>query len=174
MHAVAGSLVTMTVLLSGCGGSPPEAPPTNEASVAPQASATTEPTPEASTPVEISIEDAGARYLELVAPSNELAPAWNSAWEANDWQSLKAQAGPFAEALRTFADGLRAAEWPAEAQSTVDALVGELATEIVYFLQVAAAEGDDEIAAAVSQMPESTGAAQTLRIMLGLENAPIG
>lgn len=163
------------LLLAGCADSSTEESPEPAAPSSPVASESPEPVSEPTpTPTEVSIEDAGARYLELVEPVNALVTPWNQSWEASDWQGLKVQAAPYADALRTFADGLRSSEWPPEAQPAVDTLVSELAAEIVVFLQVSVAEGDDAIATAVSQMPAPSGTAQQLRIILGLDNVPVG
>lgn len=73
------------LLLAGCASSSPDESSEPAAPSSPVASESTEsasePTP---TPTEISIEDAGARYLELVEPVNALVTPWNQSWEAGD------------------------------------------------------------------------------------------
>jgi hypothetical protein len=135
------------------------------------AAATPTPTP-TPTPTDISAKDAGAKYLLLVAPSNAAAPAWNQAVKAADYATLRTLAPQRAADYRTFADGLVAADWPDAAQSTVDALVGELASQIPIYLGLAASTTDDEAIGYLNSFA-STSSAQKLRILLGLGNVPV-
>jgi hypothetical protein len=142
------------------------ATPTAEAA-APAQSATPSPTP-------LSNEQAGARYLELVGAPNALTEQWNSAISASDWTTVRTLAQSYADANRTFADGLMAAEWPPAAQPAVDGLVAELAAEISGFVQIAGSTTDDETVAALNTFPARGSSAQQLRMILGLENVPAG
>jgi hypothetical protein len=169
-HWTAIAVTVGALALAGCSSDetlPETAPATSEAAPAPVESAAPAPTP-------ISKEQAGAQYLELVAPVNQLNGPWNDALAASDWAALRQQAQPYADALRAFADGLMAAEWPPEAQPSVDALVGELAAEITAFVQIAGTTTDAETVGAVNAFPAPGSSAQQLRMILGLENVPTG
>jgi hypothetical protein len=150
----------------------PEADPP-AASTHATAAPTPAPTPTPS-PTPISKEQAGAAYLALVAPVNALVTPWNDAIAASDWASLRAQAQPYADANRAFADGLMAAEWPPEAQGAVDGLVAELAADISAFVQVAGTTADADTIATINAFPARGSSAQQLRMILGLENVPAG
>lgn len=171
MRRSAVSLVVAVLALAGCAATPQPAS-MGSTSGTPTAIAAATPTP-TPTPTDISAKDAGAKYLLLVAPSNAAVPAWNQAVKAADYATLRTLAPQQAADYRTFADGLVAADWPDAAQSTVDDLVGELASQIPIYLGLAASTTDDEAIGYLNSFP-STSSAQKLRILLGLGNVPIG
>lgn len=142
------------------------APSTSSAAAAGPAETVT-PTP---TPTPISKEQAGAAYLEMVAPANALTAQWNDAVNASDWATVRTLAQTYADTDRAFADALMSAQWPPEAQSAVDGLVAELAGEIAAFAQIAGTSADDETIGALNTFPARGSSAQQLRMTLGLDN----
>lgn len=175
-RATAALVAVLSVALAGCSGTPAATPDRPAATTAqettpPPTTPAPSPTP-SPTPTALSVEAAGARYLELVAPANAVAGEWNDAYEIQDVAAMRALAQPMADALRTLADGIAATEWPEEAQPAADALILELAAEIAVFVQAAGATSDDAFADALLTMPQSGGAAQLMRMSLGLENVP--
>jgi hypothetical protein len=161
----------LLLAVGGCSSSTPDA-----AASAPAATESTtlvEPTP-TPTPTPISREAAGAQYLALVEPVNALVAPWTAAADAGDYATMRTLAAELATQYRTFADALIAAEWPAEAQPAVDELVTELASDIQLNLQVAASTTDVEIDNLFASSPPNGGAAQKLRMLLGIDNVPVG
>ncbi|WP_432457947.1 hypothetical protein [Cellulomonas iranensis] len=128
-----------------------------------------EPSP---SPTPMTIEEAGAKYLELVAAPNSKVAEFNEAHQAGDTARLRVMCAETGTLYRSFADGLLAANWPEEAQSTVDKLVSQLATEIAVYTRAGATSTDDELWAALAEMPERQAYGQELRMILGLENVP--
>ncbi|MBB2921278.1 hypothetical protein [Cellulomonas cellasea] len=163
----------LALLVAGCGTveEPAEAPPTDVVSASPTPSETPSASP---TPTAITREEAGARYLELVAPVNAGIEAWNAAAAASDYATMRAMAGERAASYRSFADGLIAAEWPPEAEAAVDRLVSELAGDVGVFVQVGTSTTDAETQQALALAAPPGSAAQELRMLLGLDNIPAG
>lgn len=155
-------------LLTGCGSSDvtqtdaaqtsPAAPTTAPASPSPT------PTP---TPTEISRDAAGAQYLTLVEPANAACATFSDAVGSD---AIRAAAQACADALRTFADGLVAAQWPADTQSTVNDLVAAVSSEIAGLVRVAGSQSDDDLTGALATLVSDNSSAQHLRILLGLDN----
>lgn len=175
LPALLATAVALT--LAACAGGEDASEAAPAATASPVAVETTRPapTPTASpTPAAMSKEEAGAKYLELVAPSNALVEPFNAAAAANDTAQVRALSAQQAEAYRAFADGLVAAQWPPEVQGAVDRLVTALAGDIAAFATAGASETDDQLWAALNARPAPSSAGQEIRILLGLENVPAG
>ncbi|MBO0900860.1 hypothetical protein J1G43_12890 [Cellulomonas sp. zg-ZUI22] len=165
----------MALALTACAGGDGAAPAATDASSSSVEGLTQAPTPTPSpTPTVMSKEQAGAKYLELVAPSNALVAPFNAALEADDVATVRTLCAQSATAYRGFADGLIAAQWPAEVQPAVDRLVTDLAGEISAFATAGASETDDQLWAALNARPAPSGAGQEIRMLLGLGNVPAG
>lgn len=158
------------LLLAGCSApaDEPEAPATETTTQAPAETPTPTPTPET-----LSMEEAGAVYLELVAPGNAITDEMNAAIDAEDWAAVREAAGRQAVAQRELADALIATEWPAEIQPAVDTLFAEIATQVPVYQAIANSTTDEELVAAFDTFPASSGAAQQIRTLLGLDSVPV-
>jgi hypothetical protein len=172
--------VALLMATAGCSsaaqdGARPESPAAEPTSEKPPVTTTAAPTPsETPTPAAMTIEEAGAKYLELVAPSNDLVDDWKTAYDAHDTAAIRRVCADRAAADRAFADAMVAASWPASVQATVDDLLGEVAASIPVYLQIAASTDEDDTWDLVYYgFPESQGSAQKLRILLGLPDVPV-
>jgi len=148
---------------------PINASTTVAATAAPEATAEVTPEP---TPTAMSIEEAGDYYLEHVAVANAAISAINDAYMSGAPDAeVRALAAECVEADRAFADALVAADWPETVQSTVDALIGELADGIQAFQNISESTTHEGLVAAWNSFPESPGNGQKIRILLGIPNA---
>lgn len=162
------------LLPAGCGGADPgqEEATTSVAAAVAAVEETAKPTP-TPTPEPITREQAGENYLALAEAANAAAGVVNAPLEAGDVLAAREASTGTADALRAFADGLLAAEWPPEVQPAIDKLVAETAAEIPIWLQAAATTTDADFWNEISKLAP-TGSAQEVRILLGLENVPVG
>ncbi|GIG39549.1 hypothetical protein [Cellulomonas phragmiteti] len=161
---------TVAVALSACSGE--AAPAATTGTVETSATVRTPaPLPEPSATA-MSTQDAGAHYLDLVAPSNALGAPFRAAADAKDTARVRDLSRETAAAYRALADGLQAARWPPEAQGAVDRLVADLAVQVITFTDAAEAETDEQMWAELDARPAGSGAAQELRTILGLGNVP--
>lgn len=182
------AIVACTLLmLMGCGSSgsessqpaTTEAPvteaPTETAPVATEATTTTQPV---TTTTEITEESAQEQYLELVKPANCALADYVTVEEAvgafgpEEWPDVMPQLIPvidgYAKSLVTFYEGLADAEWPEDAQTSIDDLIAETSDEAAKARTLADAETFDEYLSA----PESSdsNAAGVVRAKLGLDS----
>lgn len=157
------------LLLAACSAPATDDPPAVEPTTqAPPETPTPTPTPET-----LSMEEAGEVYLGLVAPGNAITDEMNAAIDAEDWATVRDAAGRQAVAQRELADALMATEWPTEIQPAVDALFAEIALQVPVYQAIANSTTDEELVAAFDSFPASSGAAQQIRTLLGLENVPV-
>lgn len=152
--------------LAGCGG----ASGTRDASPAKPA----EPAPSASpSPSEISTEQAAQQYLALTKQVNEAGRALNASLKTQSLPKIKAAAGAYLPAVRTFSLQLQQLRWPPPAQAAVDSLVEKTAAEIVAVRHMIAATSLAGMNAAVDEVlaSGSEAATEVLRERLGLPSA---
>jgi len=176
MKALPATLALLAALITaGCGGGSADepaatatAPQVSETAAAP--SETAAPTP---TSVPITVEEASASYLALAEHANAVGDVFNAAVDSDDMAQMRTAATANADALRTFVDGLVASEWPPEVQPAIDKLVSETAAEIPLWASVGASATDDDFWWTLNQIP-ATNSAQEVRVLLGLENVPVG
>ena len=144
--------------------------PSTVASVAtPDVSATPSPEPE------MTIDEAGQQYLDIIQPVNDVitgnAEAWEAAYNSNDWQTLSDLATANLAADRAFTDAMLAATWPEAIGPYVDAVVSSTAPEMVWYSGLANATDEDAFWSAFGAGGEfDRTAAQDLRVRLGLAN----
>jgi hypothetical protein len=85
---------------------------------------------------EMTLEEAGQQYLDIIQPVNDAisgnAEAWDAAFNADDWQTLSDLAAANLAAERTFTDALLAATWPKSIAPYVDALVSSSTSDMVW------------------------------------------
>ncbi|WNM27342.1 hypothetical protein RN607_14255 [Demequina capsici] len=138
------------------------------------ATASASPAP-AAVEVEITLEEAGQQYLDIVRPVNEAIlakkDAWDAAVDASDWETLTEISATWEDANRAFVDAMLTAEWPDDLQPYVDTIVTDTADDIAFYAGVAKATTVDEFQTAwLYPVDFSNAAAQDLRIRLGLGN----
>ena len=162
------ALITATVLafapvLVGCSNEQPEA----TSSAPPVASAAAESSVPAPEPTleEISIEQAGQQYLDLVRPLNDFLDA---APPSETWQEAAALDGQQVALMQDFVDQLVAATWPTGIQPYVDAVVADKTGDIAYYGARAQAKTEDEYNVAAASGEDVNDASQALRAHLGL------
>ena len=175
-HAVASTGILVLLTLGGCAGSSADPSPTSTTAVT--ASQGVEPAAEETgvatpTPTPITLEEAGASYLALAEHANAVGDVFNAAVDSDDMAQMRTAATANADALRTFVDGLVASEWPPEVQPAIDKLISETAAEVPLWASVGASATDDDFWWTLNQIP-ATNSAQEVRVLLGLENVPVG
>jgi hypothetical protein len=146
--------------LAACGGSSDTATP------APSDSATT--TPAVST---WSIDEAGKQYLKMVKPSNDAAAKVTELTEddSTPFAQVAKACGPVVKADDKFMRDLNTGNWPVEVRQQVKDLVTELAAARAGMQSCASATSLDDVIAGLDQARNaSKGAAQVLRVTLGL------
>ena len=171
------------LMLAGCGtngtsddASRSTASPSTETAAA---DSTTTTTTAASTTTTAPPVDYGAQYLSMVKPSNCAGERFEAAGDkvpetANfDDPSIgpyRAAAADAAEASIQFYEALAAAQWPADLQPTVDALIEEVAAAAAWFQGIADADDNASMVAAVQAEYPAGSSASLLRAKLGLES----
>jgi len=156
--------LALTVLLAGCGGQ--SAP-----SAAPTAARPTESTAATTTPATLSLADAKARYLEIVAPYNEALEALETAANGGkSWTAVRTLAGKVAQTNAAHAEALRAIAWPEPVREPMAALLAEADAAQRHWERAASAKGAEELAGAIRDAARRSGAKQAgkVREALGL------
>ncbi|WP_188037479.1 hypothetical protein [Actinotalea sp. JY-7885] len=122
---------------------------------------------------EVSTEEAAATYEEIVEPWNSNIREWNAALAKNDLEQLRELAAENATLMQDMADGLLAAEWPADVQPLIDQMVGYCEVEADLWAQAGEATSEEELWAPIDQLPvHNTG--ELIRKQLGLDAAVAG
>ncbi|MBX9246099.1 hypothetical protein ICW40_14955 [Actinotalea ferrariae] len=122
----------------------------------------------------LSLEAAGDLYLALVEPTNVMLDGFDTAVATSDMAALREVSGDLAQGYGELATALEEAAWPVEAEAGVAALVLELEGEIPAWEAIAEAEGDDETATRLAELPPTGPAAAEIRSVLGLDVVPAG
>lgn len=172
--------VLSLALLAGC-ASPTQTPaaPTNPATATPTA------TP---TPTEVTREEAGKRYLVIVAPINAARGRFEKKCGVDDryvaeggsttkqesqiMRNLRACADDSARAGRAFAAALRRETWPAEARADVEKLARLTEAQAYAWEQIAQTQNQEAYIQAWNRMPPNDGSAGLVRARLGLPAPP--
>lgn len=155
------AVLALTLLTTGCAGTPEQRP-------AGQQTASAASTPTAG---ELSVAEAGRRYLEIVAPYNIALEELESAAQGGEsWTALRTRAAKVAQANEQHAQALRAVTWPAQARGPMAALLAETDAAQPHWLRAAQAKTADEFGAAVRSAVSHSGAkaAGEVRTALGL------
>lgn len=176
--AVATGLA-IVVGLAACGSdSQPAATPLAASSTSSTGatSASTPPTP-SPTPTEMTLEEAGAQYLQIVAASNKAVTALNKEVHRLPESGIVSKAAfkrlhplskRYADAMRSFSLALVANQWPKKVQKTVDKLAAEVATQQSSLRAIANAKTPTEWVAAWNAWQPKGDSAELLRQQLGL------
>jgi hypothetical protein len=125
------------------------------------------------TPTPLSIAEAGQAYLAMVAAPNAAMAAFGRACDNNDVKAARAAARPAAVALRTFGDQVAATAWPATVQPTATQLLPEIASDLRFFDEVAAAKTDAAAVAIINGYTPRDTSGQAMRTLLGLPDVPV-
>lgn len=176
------------VLIAGCtGGSAGDSSVSTTSAAAPQSSAATTPpaspsptatpTPTPTGPVELTIEEAGVRYLEAVCPSNEAEDAYREAYEENDAyvsvdqapskptrMAAKAAAAAEIEAAQELTDP--EIVWPQQVRSDIKDVATQLYEFSSWYTSIAKADAWSD----VGRFPKVSNkdAASSVRLLLDL------
>ncbi len=176
LFSVSGATV-LALSLSACGeSSGASTAPTDPNPTATSAPAEPTPTPEqvaSPTPTAPSRDEAAARYLELASASNEVLVGLSDAFQAEDLPELRKQATLYADALRTFCDGLIAYAWPDDVQPAVDALIADVSDNVVMLRSLATTTSEDETWAVWNTYTPTGSPQQEVRTRLGLDDVPV-
>lgn len=122
---------------------------------------------------ELSLEEAGATYLEIVEPTNVLLEELDEAILAGDGAEVRSVADELADGYEEMAAELRSVAWPEDPERFALELADEVEDEAPYWAAVAAGDDDATTADAIAALPEVSRAADHLRTTLGLaERAP--
>jgi hypothetical protein len=165
----AGWILILLAALSACSaatGQSPSVEPTLTPSPSPSPTATPVPTPD--------LAALGQIYLAAVEPANQTLCTFNTVATNPQatTQQLRDVAGAYADALRTFADALRATTWPSPLDNDVRELLAGLAAEETQFRGAAAATTYADVVAflnaAADANPAAAAAANLLRGDLGI------
>lgn len=162
------------LILCGCGGDSSD-DRADQTEPTQAVAAATSTAPPSTTTATMSVEEAAARYLELVAPYNALIEEIADAVEQDDVDEARRIAGELATVEREFSLALQTEKWPTDVQPAMDRLVEELASEILLWRQISLAETASEMTGYFEEMytTEGGGAAELVRQKLGLDSAPI-
>lgn len=188
-------LATATILavgLAACGGAnvadTTAAPTTTQATTTTQAATTTAAptttTQTATTTTVDAVTEAGAYYLEIVAPSNCTVNAIAAAEDGfsdsdgflheEDWDQMQAELPPLylahADEELKFIDALAAYDWPVIVAADVETLTGELSVMVDYWQGLAASSSFDAWAGYVDNT--TLEAPAQIRAKLGLPASP--
>lgn len=173
MRRTIAALAAAAVLaLAGCSTAQPSAAPlaapTKAAASSSPTPTTTTPAP-ASTPTVWTKAEAARQYLAIVKPANAAVDALNAALRKNRLRPLTAACRGYAAADDTFARALDRGMWAPNVRPIVDDLIAELAGSRNSLLGCAAGKSLDDALASLNQFPaQPSGAAQRLRVRLGL------
>lgn len=141
------------------------------------ATATTSP-PATTQPSVMTVREAAAMYVRIVAPANRASATLNRIMQQGspDLAAAKRAAAVDADANRAFSLALQSGKWPVAIQPAVDALVEALASDIVEVRTMAAATTQDALLTAwynvASSSTAAAGKAELVRQKLGLPVAP--
>lgn len=153
------AVLALTLLTAGCAGTAQDAP------AAPQSPSV------ASSPAELSVGDAGKRYLEIVEPYNAALEELKVAGKAGEsWTALRARVAKVARANEEHGKALRGVVWPEPVRAPMAALLAEIDAAQPHWVRAAQATSADGFAAAIRDAAAHSGteAAGEVRAALGL------
>lgn len=176
------------VLLAGCtGGTAGDSSVSSTSATTSESSAATtpaaspsptpSPTPTATGPVELTVDEAGVRYLETVCPSNEAEDVYREAYEENDAYAsvdqapskptrlaAKAAAAADAEAAQELIDP--EIVWPQPVRSDIKDVATQLYEISTWYASIAKADAWSD----VGRFPKvnNKDAASSVRLLLDL------
>ncbi|MET7832028.1 hypothetical protein ABZS44_04300 [Micromonospora sediminicola] len=152
-------VLTVALLLAGCGGG------TEQVALPPPSSAP--PT----SPAPLTVKEAKGRYLSLVAPydiaRDELAEAMKA---GREWRTVRERAGAVAAANVACAEQLRGTSWPAAVQAPMTALLAEHEIALRHWKRAAGAGSSAALRREIKAAEAHTGdrTAAQVRAALGL------
>jgi hypothetical protein len=175
--------IILTLALPGCANGKTETEPIAKPS------ATTSPSPAVTVTATITREAAGKQYLAISTPlnaaldrnvkkckaDNEFLSEGGESFKTSSQRlaNLRACAVDLAKAWRTSIAAMRAAQWPAEALTDIEALTKLTEAEAYNFEQQAKARSEDEYISTANRQPKDDGSADLVRAHLGLPKRPV-
>lgn len=157
--AVALAVAATVGALAGCGS-------TQETGQPPAASSTSSPSSAPAAPAAWSKDEAGTRYLAIVAPFNAAAKQFPKTTDTSAWQQwVKAckKAYPLVEEQMR---ALEAGDWPDAVRPAIDDLINENAQLRTWAVGCSQMKSEQD-SWSLPQLPAAT-AAQKVRLKLGL------
>jgi hypothetical protein len=154
------ALLTLVLLLAGCGGQTERAQLPAWQSASPSAQ-----------PTALTLKAAKGRYLAIVAPYNTALEELEEALKAGKpWQTVRKLAGAVASTSAEHAEQLRTTVWPAKVQGPVAALVKENDVALRHWRLAAKATSAGALMREVRAAAAHDGSAQAnkVRAALGL------
>lgn len=134
----------------------------------------------------LTIEEAGARYLELAAPANCAIEQHNALWEEGRWAAgfsedefpaFWPEAQPLyqraADTTLAWIEAVVAEPWPPEVQADIDTLVAQASEQATYYQRYANVETVDDflfLDGSLGATPPTATAATTVRAKLGIDS----
>lgn len=156
------AVLALALLAAGCADQPSEDRPLSQQS-----------TSAASSPAELSVSEAGKRYLEIVAPYNSALEELKAAGKAGEsWTALRTRAGKVAEANEQHGKALRAVAWPEPVRASMAALLAEIEAAQPHWARAAQAKSSDEFAAAVRDAAAHSGSKAAGEVRAALRLPP--
>jgi hypothetical protein len=129
------------------------------------------------TPTEMTLDEAGKQYLQIVAASNAASTALNKevdrlpdsgAVSKSAFKRLHLLSKKYADASRAFSLALVSNDWPKRVQPTVDKLAAEITQSQVDIRAIANAKTPSAWIDAWNAADVKSGSAELLRQQLGL------
>ena len=162
--------IAAVLALAACSSAAPAAPVAASVAITATASATPTATPTATTWTK---EEAAARYLAIVKPSNDARVAVSAYATAHpkDAKGVAPLCQALATELKGFLDALAVGRWPADARSAVDDVMASVGAQMNAAQGCARGKTIADFNAAWDYADPHPGAAQGLRAKLGLPAA---
>jgi hypothetical protein len=167
-------VVLCVAVLTAC-GSPTLIPALTQTPL-PTANAETTPSPSPTPKPPPTLKELGHLYLEVVNRVNQRVCTLNTLADAAefDWRMVRRAARDLADALRRWADKLRAIEWTRSVQGDINRLIRAVAAEEVAFRAAVAADEETSFVHLMiaTRRPNSraAAAANAVRSMLGIKS----
>ena len=122
------------------------------------------------TPVYWSQKEAAERYLTMVKPVNAAITEMGSTFEVSDetWRTLRSQCAAIVTANDVFMRSLASGSWAPSIRPAVDAVITSSSASHSWWVRCAAAKSREEIETLGDVTQQDPGAAQRLRVLLGL------
>ncbi len=163
-------LAVVVFALAGCGGDDTTASPSTTSSVTSATpSATTTPTPTPS-PVYWTKDEAGQQYLEMVKPINAAVSALGASfsYDESDWGVIRDKCANIVPASDAFMRALNDGKWDPALRPDVDAVIAHTSGAHSWYVACANATKRADLDVLGNVTSQDPGAAQRLRVKLGL------
>lgn len=168
---VAATIAAAVVMATGCTGGTSESSATSSASKTTSTTPTPTPSP---TPTQMTVQQAGEYYLQIVAPSNAALDELKKAAAATppNLDNIKAKAAAKRDADWQFAKNMQSARWPSEVGTGPQDLANLVISQNGIYSSMSIAQSLDQFESTWDTMPGDGGnIANQLRMKLNLPPA---